>query len=206
MVLQKEKKPKKRIGRKTNMIYYISDLHFKDQFIFEVCSRPFIDLKEMEEQIVKRWNDKVKDEDVVYILGDISKEDDSSSLGIFKELKGHKHLIVGNHDHLILEDIKKENIFESIKYIDLIDDNNRLVCICHYPLMDWPEMSRGAYLIYGHIHNKTPKNGHIYKMMKDYYKNLPAYNCSIDVCGFEPRTLDELIHLKEVNKDEPYIN
>ena len=43
-------------------------------------------------------------------------------------------------------------------------------------------------------------------MMKDYYANLPAYNCGVDVCDFEPRTLEELMKLKEVNKDEPYIN
>jgi hypothetical protein len=72
--------------------------------------------------------------------------------------------------------------------------------------MDWMEFNRGGILVYGHIHNKTFKNGYAYKMIKDYYANLPAYNCGVDVCEFEPRTLDDLIHLKEVNKDEPYIN
>lgn len=42
--------------------------------------------------------------------------------------------------------------------------------------------------------------------MKEFYETLPAYNCGVDVCDFEPKTLDELIHLKEENKDEPYIN
>ena len=50
------------------------------------------------------------------------------------------------------------------------------------------------------------KNGYVYKLMKDYYKNLPAYNCGVDVCDFEPKTLDELIYIKEENKNEPYIN
>ena len=139
-------------------------------------------------------------------LGDIVKDDDVSAIKIFEKLKGHKHFIVGNHDHLILEEIRKSNIFESVKFIDLIMDKDRKVCICHYPLMDWMEFNREGILVYGHIHNKTPKNGYAYKMMKDYYANLPAYNCGVDVCEFEPRTLDELIHLKEVNKDEPYIN
>ena len=119
------------------MIYYISDTHFRDQAIFDKCKRPFQSLKEMEETIINNWNNKVNDEDIVYVLGDISKDDDSSSIEIFKRLKGHKHLIVGNHDNLILEDIKKSNVFESIKFIDLLIDNNRKVCICHYPLLDW---------------------------------------------------------------------
>ena len=56
------------------------------------------------------------------------------------------------------------------------------------------------------VHNKTPNNSYAYKLIKDYYRNLPAYNCGVDVTEFEPRTLDELIILKEVNKNEPYIN
>ena len=72
--------------------------------------------------------------------------------------------------------------------------------------MDWMEFNREGILVYGHIHNKTAKNGYAYAMMKDYYSHLPAYNCGVDVCDFEPKTLDELIKLKEANKNEPYIN
>ena len=188
------------------MIYYISDTHFRDQVIFDKCNRPFKSLDEMESIVVSKWNNKVNDEDTVYVLGDICKDDDISAIQIFNKLKGHKHLIVGNHDHNMIEEIKKSMVFESIKFIDLIMDGDQKVCICHYPLMDWMEFNRKGILVYGHIHNKTSKNGSAYKMMKDYYANLPAYNCGVDVCDFEPRTLDELIHLKEVNKDEPYIN
>ena len=188
------------------MIYYIADTHFRDPAIFDKCKRPFKTLKEMEEKLINSWNYKVKDDDLVYVLGDIAKDDDRTSLEIFKNLKGHKHLIVGNHDYLLLESIKSSEIFESFKFIDLIIDNNRKVCVCHYPLMDWMEFNRNGILVYGHIHNKTYKNGIAYKQIKDFYSNLPAYNCGVDVCAFEPRTLDELIYLKEVNKDEPYIN
>ena len=188
------------------MIYYISDTHFKDQKIFDKCKRPFKSVDEMEEVIINKWNKKVKDEDIVYVLGDIGKDDDPSTIDIFNKLKGHKHLIVGNHDHDMLEDIKKSNVFESIKFIDLIMDGEYKVCLCHYPLMDWMEFNRDGLLVYGHIHNKTEKNGYAYKLMKDYCKNLKAYNAGVDVIDFEPRTLKELMKLKEVNKDEPYIN
>ena len=39
------------------------------------------------------------------------------------------------------------------------------------------------------------------KSFSESYKNA-----GVDVTGFTPRTLDELIKLKEVNKDESYIN
>ena len=188
------------------MIYYISDTHFRDQKIFDKCKRPFKSIEEMEEKIISKWNQKVSDEDTIYVLGDIGKDDDPSTIDIFNKLKGHKHLIVGNHDHNMLEDIKKSNLFESIKFIDLILDGDNKVCLCHYPLMDWMEFNRDGLLVYGHIHNKTENNGYAYKLMKVYYKNLKAYNAGVDVIGFEPRTLKELINLKEANKDEPYIN
>lgn len=205
MGLLMARKLKKRIERKINMIYYIADTHFRDQIIFDKCKRPFKSLDDMESTMINRWNNKIKDDDIVYVLGDIVN-DDISSIEIFNKLKGHKHLIVGNHDHSIIEDIKKSNVFESIKFIDLIIDNNRKVCVCHYPLMDWMDFNKEGILVYGHIHNKTEKNGYVYKLMKDYYKNLPAYNCGVDVCDFEPKTLDELIYIKEENKNEPYIN
>ncbi len=145
------------------MIYYISDTHFRDQIIFDKCERPFSSLKEMEEIIIQRRNNKVKKDDIVYILGDISKDNDNSTIEIFRKLSGHKHLIVGNHDQLIQDCIKNSKVFETIKLIDLIIDNNRKVCICHYPLMDWMEFNRGGFLVYGHIHNKTSKHGEAYK-------------------------------------------
>ena len=188
------------------MIYYISDTHFNDQKIFDKCKRPFESLCKMNEIIIKKWNKKVKDEDIVYVLGDIGKDDDPSIIDIFKKLKGHKHLIVGNHDESFISFIKKSNIFETIKYIDLIIDNGVKVCICHYPLLDWSEFNRGSYLVYGHIHNKTIKNGKEYQQIKEYYSDKNAYNCGIDVVGYVPVTLKEMIELKEKNKDEAYIN
>lgn len=188
------------------MIYYISDTHFRDQAIFNKCKRPFKSLDEMESTIISKWNNKINDEDVVYVLGDIVKDDDVSAIQIFNKLKGHKHLIVGNHDHLILEEIRKIKIFESVKFIDLIIDVDRKVCICHYPLLDWMEFNRNGILVYGHIHNKTSLNGKAYKDIKDYYSDKPAFNCGVDVTNYEPVTLDEMIKLKEANKDEPYIN
>ena len=188
------------------MIYYISDTHFRDQAIFDKCNRPFKSLDEMESIVVTKWNNKVNDEDTVYVLGDICKDDDVLAIKIFNKLKGHKHLIVGNHDHNMIEEIKKSNVFESIKFIDLIMDGDQKVCICHYPLMDWMEFNRNGILVYGHVHNKTPLNGQAYKEIKEYYHDKPAYNCGVDVTNYEPVTLAEMIKLKEVNRDEPYIN
>ena len=188
------------------MIYYISDIHFGDQRVFDKCKRPFIDLNHFQDEIIKRWNNKVNKTDTVYVLGDIAEDFYSDVIKIFKKLNGIKHLIIGNHDLLLLDIIKKSNIFESIEYMKLIKDNNRNVFLCHYPVMDWMEFSRGGYHVYGHIHNKTKEHDFAYIQIKDYFKNKKGFNAGVDVTNFEPVTLDEMIKLKEVNKNEPYIN
>ena len=54
------------------MKFYTSDLHFDHLNIlkFEPESRPFNTIDEMNEALIKKWNDKVKQDDEVYILGD----------------------------------------------------------------------------------------------------------------------------------------
>ena len=51
------------------MIYYIADTHFRDQSIFDKCKRPFKSLLDMEDVIVNNWNKRVKDDDIIYVLG-----------------------------------------------------------------------------------------------------------------------------------------
>ena len=55
------------------MIYYIADTHFRDQAIFDKCKRPFKTLKEMEEKIIRSWNYKVKDDDIISVTNSDDK-------------------------------------------------------------------------------------------------------------------------------------
>lgn len=188
------------------MNFYISDTHFGDENVFQKCSRPFQNVEEGNRVIVENWNRRVSDEDDVYLLGDVAQDHFLPAISIIKKLKGHKHLIVGNHDAFLLPQYEESGLFETIDFIRVIDDEGRTVCLCHYPLMDWIEFNRGGWLVYGHIHNKTIKNGEAYLQIKQYYSDKPAFNCGVDVTGFEPKTLDELVVLKRRNSNEPYIN
>ena len=53
------------------MIYYTSDLHLFHDNIIRLCNRPYKNVYEMNDDIVERWNNKVKPDDDVYILGDM---------------------------------------------------------------------------------------------------------------------------------------
>ncbi len=187
------------------MIYYIADIHFDDLLVFKKCHREY-SIEQYRELIIDNWNSRVNDDDDVYILGDVAEDNFTGVIDILRKLKGKKYLIVGNHDEKLEKLYEESRLFLDISFIKLIIDNGRKVCLCHYPLMDWMEFNREGILVYGHIHNKTALNGPAYAQMKEYYKDKPAYNAGVDVIGFKPRTLDELITIKEKNKDAPYIN
>lgn len=80
------------------MIYYISDLHFGHLRCIKMDKRPFSSIEEMDRILIENWNNKVNEEDDVYILGDFSYKSKIDPVEYLKQLKGHKHLIVGNHD------------------------------------------------------------------------------------------------------------
>lgn len=56
----------------------------------------------MDRTIIVNWNSRVTDRDDVYILGDFSHKSEDS-IQYLRQLKGQKHLIIGNHDARMLK-------------------------------------------------------------------------------------------------------
>lgn len=56
---------------------YISDLHLGHKNAIVHDNRPFADLDEMHSSIIANWNNVVKEEDEVYILGDFAWKNQS---------------------------------------------------------------------------------------------------------------------------------
>ena len=76
------------------MKYYISDLHLFHENAIAFDHRPFASLQEMHDMILKNWNDRVTNGDMVYILGDVSMRGKKEELIAFvAQLKGRKVLI-----------------------------------------------------------------------------------------------------------------
>ena len=167
------------------MIYYISDTHFGHEKIIKLCNRPYQNIQEMNEDIIKKWNNKVKPEDDVYFLGDFAYKISSiNAIEILKRLNGKKHFIKGNHDkESFLSTIKEKGLIEEVNIYQEINDNDRRVILFHYPIEDWNGQYHGSYHLFGHIHNSN-----------NYYKTIEnRFNVSIESINYEPKTLDELI-------------
>ena len=78
--------------------FVTSDTHFGHARIIELCTRPFGDVDEMNEELVRRWNHVVGADDTVLHLGDLALGEREHSIGLTAALNGRKLVVPGNHD------------------------------------------------------------------------------------------------------------
>ena len=171
------------------MDYFISDLHIGHTNAIRLCNRPYASVEEMDRSLVDNWNSKVKKNDTVYIVGDcfwIKKNVDY----YLNQLKGKKVLVLGNHDNFSdYSDDAKEHFDIITPYLEINVDRHAIT-LCHYPMLEWKfsrSKTKSNYLIHGHIHNRIlPEYTALF--VKDN-----ALNAGVDINGFCPVTLEELI-------------
>ena len=136
------------------MFLYTGDLHFGHRDVIFFDHRPFDDVDEMDRALIRLWNDRVLTDDHVYILGDVCYQNTHPEEWYLRQLKGHKHLIIGNHDGSLLNNPKAMRYLESVEQIAEIDDNGNTIVLCHYPMANWNGYRGGTWHIHGHIHNQ----------------------------------------------------
>lgn len=176
------------------MIYYIADNHFGHKNVIRFDNRPFADTVLMDEVLVHNWNERVTEDDTVYILGDCFWKNEENSVKLIQRLKGHKHLIRGNHDRV---HGRLRFYYESFEHYAEINDNDRLVILCHYPIPFYKNQHYGAVMLYGHVHN-TREQDFIEKWKRELWKseipcNMINVGCMMEYMKYTPRTLDEIL-------------
>ena len=66
-----------------------ADFHFGHKNIIKYCKRPFTNVTEMDETLIKNWNSVVKPEDEIHVVGDVAFCCTMDyALGIMKRLNG----------------------------------------------------------------------------------------------------------------------
>lgn len=168
------------------MNYYTSDLHLGHANIIRLCNRPFIDIEEMNASLIENWNSRVHHDDHIFVVGDFSFRSARHVDLYLDQLKGRKHLIVGNHDKKWMKRVELSKYFESVDMMLEMTDGNQKLVLCHYPMMSWP--GKDAYHLYGHIHGNKPDS--YWPLLKIYQR---ALNVCVEVNDYQPVTLDELV-------------
>jgi calcineurin-like phosphoesterase family protein len=178
------------------MNLYISDLHFGHKNVIGFDHRPFADSDEMDSALIELWNGRVQEDDTVYIVGDICFCNKRPADWYLRQLKGHKILVLGNHDGEIMNNPKALHYLEGIGKIMEIHDGEKEIVLCHYPMADWNGcVSRGTWHIYGHIHNRKDE---AYHYMKTKERALNA-GCMIN--NYTPASFNELVRNNEAFKN-----
>lgn len=166
-----------------------SDPHFYHSNICKFTNydgskvRPWEDVNEMNEDMVRWYNELVDDKDRVYILGDVAFSP-SKMKEVVPRLKGRKVLVPGNHEPPKMR-----------KYFDLFDDVRGYVVkkgfiMSHIPIHVHC-LSRWALNIHGHLHNNTVKE---WAEEYPHEKDDPRYYCAcVERTNFRPMLLDDIL-------------
>jgi calcineurin-like phosphoesterase family protein len=136
-------------------VFLVSDTHFGHAGVCRFTRndgvtklRPWTDAAEMDEEMVRRWNDRVRPNDKVYHLGDVVIN--RKSLSIMDRLNGDKVLIRGNHD--IFKDEDYTPYFRSLRGYHVMNG----MILSHIPIH--PEsLGRFGVNIHGHTHANRVK-------------------------------------------------
>lgn len=156
--------------------FIIADTHFGHRNIIGYCNRPFRSVEEMDETLIKNWNETVSNDDVVIHLGDFSFGTKERCAEIVKRLNGRKILIKGNHDKWS-DDFYRSIGFEYVSSFPIVYKDFFL--LSHAPL----QLSETTpyFNFYGHVHNDQK------------FRNTSTSKCvSVEKIGYRPHFfLDE---------------
>jgi calcineurin-like phosphoesterase family protein len=161
--------------------FFISDTHFSHTNIIKYENRPFKNVQEMDNQMIKNWNNKVSTKDEVYILGDFAFADINRVSEIANQLNGTKFLIKGNHDKNI-----PYNCFGWVKDYHMLRVDGLKIALFHYPIQVWDCKHHNSLHFYGHIHSNLGNHTMEYDIPN-------SYNVGADVNNFTPIELYEIL-------------
>lgn len=162
--------------------WYTADTHFGHGNIIDICNRPYGSVEEMDAALIANFCSKVTEEDDLWILGDFAfgrlAKDPDYLADIFGQLPGgRKHLITGNHDHSATRGLQWDSIAPLKELRD--GPHKQAHTLCHYPMVTWNHIRRGALQMFGHVHD-------------NWRGARNCVNVGVDVWDYMPVTFEEI--------------
>ena len=175
--------------------WFSSDHHFGHANIIKYCNRPFADVTEMREELIRRHNEVVKPGDMCFFLGDFAfLKDPLEVAAILARMNGYKALITGNHDGISVTEslgwyMVKDRVLElhptvgsdtGPKYRSAF--GKYPVTLSHFPHLSWHSSHKGAISLHGHTHGGL-----------SFDPTLRRMDVGVDTHDYYPWSLDEVI-------------
>jgi len=168
-------------------IYFTSDFHLNHFNIINYCNRPFTTLEEMNSTIIAKFNERVKEDDMCFYLGDFvfksgtgRGEGEPDKAVNFRNQLNCKNIIFieGNHDR------KGRNSLRTPIRKIVINYGGMDICMIHNPShIDW----NYKFHIVGHVHEKW-----MFKEFKRNGKTVHCCNVSVEQANYYPLTWNEI--------------
>jgi calcineurin-like phosphoesterase family protein len=169
-------------------VFLVSDTHFGHAGVCRFMRndgvtklRPWDTPEEMDEEMIKRWNERVKPTDKVYHLGDVVIN--RRALATLGRLNGDKVLIRGNHD--IFRDDEYRKYFRELRAYHVMNG----MILSHIPIHE-ASLGRFGTNIHGHLHaNRVLKSNMFGVDVLDV-----RYHCvCVEQTDFTPILFEEVI-------------
>lgn len=166
-------------------IFFCSDHHFYHQNILTFKRddgtplREFSDVNHMNEIMVQRHNERVRPNDKVYFLGDVTMSRNARGLEILGRMNGEKVLIKGNHD--LCKPQQYLQYFKDIRGSHQFDG----MILTHIPIHP-DSLARWGLNVHGHLH---------YQVVRLPLSQIPDrryYNVSMERINYTPISLEEV--------------
>jgi len=178
------------------MIFFTADQHFYHENIIKYCNRPFKNVEEMNEELIKRWNKTIRLVDHVYVIGDFvfggAEKQVERLVNIVKQLKGNIFLVKGSHDKLtsfnpslLGKDAQRFHLFED-KIVTVAFESQEVV-LCHYAMRVWPKSHFNSWHLFGHSHGRLEPWG-------------KSFDIGVDCWDYRPLSFSEV---KAIMKTRP---
>ena len=166
---------------KEGTMFFTSDTHFGQQRTLELSRRPFVDVTDMDYNMISNWNKRVTMNDIMVHAGDfVDPEQISSWLKAllatlnFKEL----HWVLGNYDRKVIDQIRKV-----VSYIDRpiflhendykFNDGPRSYVVVHEPNDNKIDANENDIILFGHIHGRSFAKRNGFDLGIDYHQYSP---------------------------------
>lgn len=182
--------------------FFTADTHFGHKNVIPYCKRPYTDTHEMDEDLIKKWNETVSPDDTIFHLGDFAFASQLRTKEIIGRLNGYKILIMGNHDRKNADWWESAGFNRAMKppygqvvsYLEGPDKAGVRFYMSHFPHRE----VMGEYDQRDYLAQRAPQravldrplvHGHVHESWK-LRPNL--VNAGVDVWGYKP------VHLSKV--------
>lgn len=182
-------------------VFFWSDLHLRHDRDFIYKPRKFESAKQAEEKIIHNLQNKMTANDTLFLMGDtvFGMNGHEYLMSFFKRIEfrelfimpgnhaaGYKQILLGLGGEFSLPITPNKTVHFIPNYFEVYV-NRQAIVMSHYPIVSWNGAAKGAWHLYGHVHNNLKQN--LGKAI-----DLGVENCP------EPMSFDDI--RRELNKKE----